>query len=41
MGWERELTSEAHALARGEREDAEDGRLKLKRKTYFQKYTKC
>jgi hypothetical protein len=29
MGWERELTGGAHASARAEREDIEDGRREL------------
>jgi hypothetical protein len=40
VGWERELTGEAHASARGEREDAEDERRELKKKTYSMKYAK-
>jgi hypothetical protein len=32
VGWERELTGGAHASARGEREDIEDGRQESKKK---------
>jgi hypothetical protein len=40
MGWERELTGGTHALVRGEREGAEDGRRESKKKTYSVKYAK-
>jgi hypothetical protein len=40
VGWERELTGEAHASARGEREDAKDGRCESKKKTYPTEYAK-
>jgi hypothetical protein len=39
-GWERELTPEAHASVRGEREDAEDGRHESKKKMYSPEYAK-
>jgi hypothetical protein len=39
-GWERELTSGAHASVRGEREDAEDGRHESKKKRYSTEYAK-
>jgi hypothetical protein len=39
--WERELTGGAHASARGEREDAEDGRRESKKKMYFAVYAKA
>jgi hypothetical protein len=39
-GWERELTSRAHALARGEREGAENGSCESKKRTYSVKYAK-
>jgi hypothetical protein len=40
MGWLRELTGGAHASARGEREDTEDGRHESKKKTYSAEYAK-
>jgi hypothetical protein len=40
VGWERELTGGAHASARGERENAKDGRRELKMKTYSAEYAK-
>jgi hypothetical protein len=40
VGWERELTGGAHASARGEREDVEDGRRESKKKTYYVEYAK-
>jgi hypothetical protein len=39
-GWERELTDRAHASARGEREDTEDGWRESKKKTYSAEYAK-
>jgi hypothetical protein len=39
-GWERELTGRAHVSARGEREDAEEGRCESKKKTYSTEYAK-
>jgi hypothetical protein len=39
-GWRKELTSGAHASARGEREGAENGRCESKKKTSFAKYAK-
>jgi hypothetical protein len=39
-GWTKELTSRAHASARGEREGAEDGRRESKKKTSSAKYAK-
>jgi hypothetical protein len=39
-GWKKELTSGAHASARGERDSVENGRSELKKKTSFAKYTK-
>jgi hypothetical protein len=40
VGWERELTGEAQALVRGEREDSEDGRRESKKKTFSADYAK-
>jgi hypothetical protein len=40
VGWERELTNGAHASARGEREDAEDGWRESKKKMYYAEYAK-
>jgi hypothetical protein len=40
VGWERELIGEAHASAKEEREDADDGRQKAKKKTYSAEYAK-
>jgi hypothetical protein len=40
VGWERELICGAHALARGEREGAEDRRRKSKKKMYSMRYAK-
>jgi hypothetical protein len=40
MGWERYLIGGAHALARGEREDTEDGRHESKKKMYCAEYAK-
>jgi hypothetical protein len=37
-GWKKELTSGAHALAREEREGAENGRCESKKKTSSAKY---
>jgi hypothetical protein len=39
-GWRKELTSGAHALARGEREGAENGRHESRKKTSSVKYAK-
>jgi hypothetical protein len=39
-GWKKELTSGAHASARGGREGAENGRRESKKKTSFAKYAK-
>jgi hypothetical protein len=39
-GWRKELTSVAHALARGEREGTENGRRESKKKASSAKYTK-
>jgi hypothetical protein len=38
--WERELTGRAHASARGEREDTEDGWCESKKKMYSMEYAK-
>jgi hypothetical protein len=40
VGWRKELTSGAHASARGEREGAENGRRESKKKTSSAKYAK-
>jgi hypothetical protein len=39
-GWKKELTSGAHASARGEREGAKNGRHESKKKTSSAKYAK-
>jgi hypothetical protein len=39
-GWRKELTSGAHALARGETEGAENGRRESKKKMSSAKYAK-
>jgi hypothetical protein len=38
LGGEEEADKRVHASVRGEREDAEDGRHEIKKKTYFCKY---
>jgi hypothetical protein len=39
-GWRKELTSGAHASARGEREGVENGKRESKKKTSSAKYAK-
>jgi hypothetical protein len=39
-GWKKELTSRAHALARGEGEGAKNERRESMKKTSFSKYAK-